>query len=300
MYGFGVEMSKNKGFELFEQSAAGGNSVGQVNLGTCYYDRGPLEKAFELFQMSSSQGNVLGQAWLGICFRDGLGVDKDVGKALELFRKSATRNDPVGLCYLGLSYEYGLGVKRNAKKAFDLYLRAASQGYPRGEVLVGNCFEVGFWVEKDLVVAVAWYEKAVKGKSKTGVKRLAALYPHRAKELYISSYETYSSMFDFWLKTHLDDLNMDELREIYKVSERYNRTEDAKKIGKELATRKSRSHNYARLMKLLDVKDCCICYDKLREDKVFISACLHVFHPHCVAREITCPMCRLELKEINC
>ncbi|GES88018.1 kinase-like domain-containing protein [Rhizophagus clarus] len=95
--GIGIDIDKQKAFELYQKAAELGNSSGIYNLGYCYENGiGTVidkKKAFELYQKAADLGNTSGINDLGYCYLHGIGTNIDKKKTFELYQKAADLGD---------------------------------------------------------------------------------------------------------------------------------------------------------------------------------------------------------------
>ena len=115
-----------KAFELFLESAKGGESSSQLNIGY-FYDEGicvpkNMKKAIYWYKKASMQNNGGATTNIAIHYR----TIKEYRKALWWFHKAVKQLDHDAYFDIGCLYENGLGVKKNIKKALHYYKEAVN------------------------------------------------------------------------------------------------------------------------------------------------------------------------------
>jgi len=99
----GLPKDEKKAVELYEKSAAQGDSSAQNNLGIMYQNgEGGLHKdeeiARELYEKSAIQGNSFAQNNLGYMYENGIGgLPKDKREARKLYEKSAAQGNEIAI-----------------------------------------------------------------------------------------------------------------------------------------------------------------------------------------------------------
>jgi hypothetical protein len=99
-------------------------------------------KAFQLIYLSANQGFARAQCYLGICYEKGIGVPVYKAEAIRWYSLSANQELARAQCYLGLCYEKGRGVPVNEAEAIRWYSLSANQGLAVAQCYLGNCYEL--------------------------------------------------------------------------------------------------------------------------------------------------------------
>ena len=130
---YGVEVDKEKSFELTRESAELGYADAQYQLGY-FYESGDdgftqdYEEAVKWYKKAADQNYADAQCNLAYCYMLGYGGDVDVKEVAELFRKAAEQKNPIAEYYLGWCYENGYGLDTDFEQALYWYKEAADQG----------------------------------------------------------------------------------------------------------------------------------------------------------------------------
>ncbi|RIB12315.1 hypothetical protein C2G38_34622 [Gigaspora rosea] len=166
--GIGTTKDKNKAFKWYLKSAEGGNTWGQYNLGRCYKNGIGIikdeNKAFKWYLKSAEGGNYAGQLNLGHCFRNGIGIFKDNSRAFVWYLKSAEGNSSSGQVNVGICYQNGIGVTKDEKKAFEWYFKSATNGNYTAQRQLGLCYRNGIGTSQDQERAIKWLQKSKNNK----------------------------------------------------------------------------------------------------------------------------------------
>ena len=269
-----------------------------------------LEEHIDVFASMSYRDDPVGHCWLGLCCARGAGVEQDDDKAVELYRKASDQDHPLGHCWLGQCYENGVGVEMDYTKAVELYRKASDQDYHLGHCWLGECYENGDGVDKNISKAVELYQRAVDKDSGVGMYYLGCCYEHgngvdkdikKAALLYKQSFKTFQPAF-FSIK--LSNYSLDDLNEIKEMCISHSLEHFSASIENYIS-KHCKSDNYNRICKIgIDVlgqTTCPICLETQScDDQLFMTKCLHLYHKKCVENQKKCPMCRLDLEEINC
>ncbi|EXX57236.1 uncharacterized protein OCT59_023851 [Rhizophagus irregularis] len=178
--GMGINIDKNRAFELYQIAANLGNAFGIISLGYCYqYGAGTnidKSKAFELCQKAAELGNAAGINYLGDFYENGIGTDVDKKKAFELYQQAANLGNPAGINNLGNCYENGIGTNIDKQKAFELYKNAANLGNAFGINNLGECYRNGIGIDVDEKKAFELYQKAANLGNTDGLNNLGYCY----------------------------------------------------------------------------------------------------------------------------
>ena len=178
--GEGVEKNLDKAFDLYQKSSEQGNPKGQWRLGFMYYYGGGVEKnfskAFDLYQKSATKENSNGQWCLGSMYYSGDFVEKDISKAFELYQKSSDQENTEGQWRLGQMYQLGKGVEKDISKAFELYQKSAAKENSNGQWCLGDMYLSGEGVKKDISKAIELYQKSADQENPQGQWRLGHMY----------------------------------------------------------------------------------------------------------------------------
>ncbi|KAG9298800.1 hypothetical protein G9A89_015821 [Geosiphon pyriformis] len=182
--GIGTRVNVQQAFESFENSAIGGDNLGQYLLALCFFYgigvNNDFEKAFYWFEKSAQGGNPLGQSAAGLCYFKGCGVTKDDRKAFQWYaessmngsrmKNSATSSETVP--------RFGFGTARDQEKIFHLHQTLANSGNADGQCVLGHCYLKGIGTNQDLNQAFSWYLKSAEAGSMYGQFNLATCYEY--------------------------------------------------------------------------------------------------------------------------
>jgi TPR repeat protein len=131
-HGIGININKQKAFELFQKAANLENNIAQFDLANMYIDGDIIDKnyvkAFELSEKLAKKGYPCGINLLGYCYDIGIGIEIDKEKAFELYLKTANLGNCLAQYNLALMYEFGNGIEQDVKKAIYWYKKSAEQG----------------------------------------------------------------------------------------------------------------------------------------------------------------------------
>ena len=325
-HGIGVDNDNTKAFELCKRASDLDFPLGHYWLGW-YYGNGigvyhDVYKAIELYTRASDLDFPLGHCWLGWYYEQGIGVDKNMCKAIELYQRASDQDHPLGHCWVGNCYERGIGIGRDISKAIELYQRASYQNYIDGHLFLAKCYMDGIGVDQDVCKAIELYQRAGRqdgflayvilgqfyeyGKGveiEIDVQKSIAFYK---KALRVGGWNFVDNYMNIIIR-HSNRFTLEELIEIKKLCIENKRLyqRDIIQFCIDKYTTKSASAPYMKLCKTaIDVWEqmtCPICLEELKDqDYLFMTICLHLYHRECVEKQKKCPMCRLELEEINC
>ncbi|GBC32783.2 hypothetical protein RIR_jg12181.t1 [Rhizophagus irregularis DAOM 181602=DAOM 197198] len=178
--GIGVSINKKKAFELYQQAANLQHNLAQNNLALMYKNGDVVSrdygKAIELFQQSANSGNSLAQRNLAYMYKNGEGMDKNYNKAFELFKKSAEGGDSDGMMNLGYFYSRGIGTSVDKKRAFELYQQAANLGHSMAQNNLALMYKNGDGIGKDYYKAIELYQQAANSGNSLAQYNLGAMY----------------------------------------------------------------------------------------------------------------------------
>lgn len=194
-YGYGVEKSYSKAFDLARKAADQGYAEGIgllgnyykegivtqqditqaikyleqaaafnfvpsiLDLGDIYYDK-HSSKAVKWYKKAADLGSGKGMWGLGNWYYNGMDGGVDVWTAAGWYRKSAEAGFADGQCQFGYMCELGQGVTKSINDAFVWYKKAADQGYVVAQYNVGNCYLSGWGVSVDKTMAIKYYRAA--------------------------------------------------------------------------------------------------------------------------------------------
>jgi len=172
--GDGVEIDKNKAFQLCKESAEMGYAPAQFNVAIFYYNGDGVARdpkmVFHWMEKAANQEYLLGMIQLSKCYRMGLGVKKDDAKGVEWLEKAAKKGDVESQYQTGMAYFKGIGVLPDYEKAVYWYEKAAKGGSAEAQNELGLCYENGLGVVRmDKNVALKWYKKSADQGNKTGL-----------------------------------------------------------------------------------------------------------------------------------
>lgn len=156
-------------FQPVKKRAEDGNPNAQYELG-CMYEyggEGVVQNCAEAscwYQKAAEQGVAEAQVKLGWIYRNGLGVERDLGKSKYWYCKGvqhyygeAEKGDAMAQLTLGWMYESGEAVECDYLKAVRWYRKAADQDLPRAQFDLGGMFYGGYGVEQDFAEAYKWF-----------------------------------------------------------------------------------------------------------------------------------------------
>lgn len=89
--------------------------------------------------------------------RDGIGVERSLGRALEYYQKSAELGDAEAMATVGKAYMYGDGVRKDGKTGLEWNRKSAEAGNISGIRNLGLCYDFGIGTKKDAVKAIENY-----------------------------------------------------------------------------------------------------------------------------------------------
>ena len=120
--GLGGEIDYDKALKLFHQSAAGGNTYAENNIGFMYtYGLGVTKdysQAFKWLNRAATQGNPEAQIGMGSLYKNGWGVRKDCYIAMTWYLRSVAHGNTDAMNNIGYLYKNGLGVPQDFEEAF--------------------------------------------------------------------------------------------------------------------------------------------------------------------------------------
>lgn len=151
-----------------EKASLLGSSDAKLSLAD-YFKGSDNEKAFNLYQESAATGNTEAMCKLGHAYQQGIEnvISKDETKAVELYQLAIDNGSKTAYTLLGNCYRYGIGVVQNDNKAIELYKKAVEPGQqgeidPWSEYVMGLRFLDGDGIEKDEAKALEWFYKAAR------------------------------------------------------------------------------------------------------------------------------------------
>ncbi|WP_257264175.1 tetratricopeptide repeat protein [Endozoicomonas sp. ONNA2] len=100
-FGLGVEQNHAKAKYWYRNGAGQGSAIGQLGLGTIYFNEQNYAEASLWFRKAADQGNADAQTNLGWMYLKGIGVEQNFTKALTLVRKAAKQEDALAQNSLG-------------------------------------------------------------------------------------------------------------------------------------------------------------------------------------------------------
>ena len=116
------------------------------------------EKSFQLYLEAAAEGgDVIAAHNLALHYNYGLGIAVDYAQAFRWYLFAARAGYPVAQHNLGVAYCNGKGVEKDLIEAHFWYLKAAEQGSARSMLNIGHLYAYGEGVEADLVAALSWY-----------------------------------------------------------------------------------------------------------------------------------------------
>ena len=151
------------------------------------FDRG--DQSYELyddFAALADGGVTEANFFLGCMHEDGLNsVAKDVTRALQLYERTVEEFGYVeGYLAVARLLYYGHEVPPDHQRAFRYYSRVAEHnGHIVATFMLGRMYHRGEGTEKNLVLARAWYEKALALGSVHAMLNLAMLEAQEGKPL---------------------------------------------------------------------------------------------------------------------
>jgi hypothetical protein len=177
--GIGIDINKQKAFELYEKAVELENNVAQFDLAIMHM-KGKVvdknhDKTFELSKKLAEKEYPGGITLLGYCHDMGIGTDSNIQKAFELYQKAANLGNICGINNLGCYYNHGIGINVNKQKAVELYQKAADSGYNIAQYNLALMYENGNGIKKDIAQAIYWYKKSAKQNYKNAQNKLKEL-----------------------------------------------------------------------------------------------------------------------------
>ncbi len=164
IYGNGVEVDLEKGFELALKAAEAGNDRGMFLTARCYHHGKGVEqdyvKAMEWYQKAAEHGHSTAVQNIGYMYQYGQGVERDYNKAMEWYLKAADLGESSAMHNIGFLYSQGYGVEQDYNKAMEWYQKAADLGEIAAIFNIGYMYYEGLGVEQDYNKAMEWYLKA--------------------------------------------------------------------------------------------------------------------------------------------
>jgi len=82
------------------------------------------------------------------------------------FEQIHASNDKNELTAWGQRYARGVGVAKDTQKAVKLFCKSARKGDTDAKFELGRLYAFGQGIERDWELATAWYQEAVKDKSR--------------------------------------------------------------------------------------------------------------------------------------
>lgn len=131
--------------------------------------------AAKWFEESAYGGISNAQYNLGVLYHQGLGVKKDTEKAMELYRVAASQGHPEAQYNLAIAYVEGIGVEYNPQIASVYFEQAASGGIVEAAYNLGLLHENGLLGESQPDEAIFWYKLAADKGNKDADKALKQL-----------------------------------------------------------------------------------------------------------------------------
>jgi TPR repeat protein len=176
-HGIGIDVDKQKAYELYEKAEKLENIVAQLELANmCIHIYKDYDKAFKLSKKSAAGGNPNAINRLGYCYENGFGTAIKMKKAFELYQKAADLGNSNGINNLGRCYEVGIGININKIKAFELYQKAANLGNSYGIYNLGCSYENGIGINVSVQEAFKFYKKAADLGNSFGLNNLGICY----------------------------------------------------------------------------------------------------------------------------
>ena len=162
--GKGVTANTSMAIELYQKSAAKGNSLAMWNLGSVYdrYQFGPdhVAKALYWYQKAAALGNSNAERDLGVAYQRGELVAKDDSIAFKWYLKAASHGDAMSQGYVATAYSQGLSVVKNNVQALKWEKMAAANGDEASQFGLGMRYAEGDGVPMDKVIAYGWLNLA--------------------------------------------------------------------------------------------------------------------------------------------
>ena len=181
LFGWGVEIDKEKSVYWEEQAAKQGNITSIREMAQKYYYGEGVDKNFEeavkWYQKAIDAGDQESLYLLGKMHENGEGFDKDFDKALELYTQAAKLGYDEAQNELSDVYFKGNRAKRDYKKSFKWAKKAAEQGYSDAQNKMGIFYSSGKnVVEIDMDKAFEWLKKSAEQSNKKAYNNLAGFY----------------------------------------------------------------------------------------------------------------------------
>lgn len=168
LYGKGVVKDTTNAEKWFKLAAENGHEDAQFDLGVIYL-RGEFginenkTEAVQLFQLSAAQGNSGASHNLAYCYWYGDGILKNESKAIELLKLNANLGYVMSQHMLSrLYWEGGNEIIKNDQEAIRWCIKAAKQGHIDSLRDITCCFLEGKGgVEQDISEAFKWIEISI-------------------------------------------------------------------------------------------------------------------------------------------
>ena len=139
-HGAGVPLNMVESLKWYRKSAALGDNVSMLLIGTVYIggiNGVPKDEVegVKWLRMASEHGNDTAMSLLGLCYEQGDAVPMDGKEAVKWFRKAADLGNDDAQTYLGHSYGRGFGVLRDDEESVKWLRKAAFVFNPQGMFL---------------------------------------------------------------------------------------------------------------------------------------------------------------------
>lgn len=158
--GRGVEVDRERAFELFDWATKAGDALASFNAGYCMeFGLGTAcsaKGAAIAYEKGASLDEPKSMAALGyLLVRQGLDHDKhderskasiecEFRKGIYWLHRASEHNEPIAFYYLGRIYEQGIGVKSDYVVALENYNKGARRGLAVSALAAANIL---FWME---------------------------------------------------------------------------------------------------------------------------------------------------------
>lgn len=181
------EENYSRAFNLYQRAFNNGNILAGIKLALLYSSGNGVEmskeKAYQIFLTGQQAGDPLAKAWIAEYYRMGYAVPQDKEKAKEFLIDCLSDLEQMCACgdgdaqyYLGYEYLYGLSLDKDETKAFALLNKAYSAGIISAGVALADCYLNGIGCAKDETRGLDILEACAQTTNKKAHFELAKLY----------------------------------------------------------------------------------------------------------------------------
>lgn len=170
---------RQKGCQLYLDSADKGLVIGHFGVGLCYYEGDGWEKneqkALKHMEIAANEGFAPAQVMMGNFFTQGSIVTKDEAKGVAWYEKAATQGNYMAQFSLG-RFLSAKGDAASYTKAFEYFSQAAAANYAPAQYELGLLYGTGKGVKASQEKAREWYEKSAAAQYAPAQYNLALMY----------------------------------------------------------------------------------------------------------------------------